>query len=175
MPFILLSVDRFATCANFLLFLPARNAHDSAPDFTLVCHSEEPCDEESAFHFLIEGTVESEKQMLHGVYPEMAKGFSMTQLIPNARRIRFSWRLCVPSTSLRACFARDIPILFSCGYAALGLCGEPRFSTCTSQPLKILPTRDRYPLLRTACRGIILSPEFLFSERMSPSQALQAK
>jgi hypothetical protein len=65
MPFILLSVDGFAACANFLSLLPARNAHDSAPGFTLVCHSEEPSDEESAFHFLIEGTGESAKQMLH--------------------------------------------------------------------------------------------------------------
>jgi hypothetical protein len=65
MHFILLSVDGFATCANFLSLLPPRNAHDSAPGLTFVCHSEEPGDEESAFHFLIEGTEESAKQMLH--------------------------------------------------------------------------------------------------------------
>jgi hypothetical protein len=47
--------------------LPARNAHDSAPGFTLVCHSEEPCDEESAFDFLIEKRLEKAKQMLHFV------------------------------------------------------------------------------------------------------------
>jgi hypothetical protein len=71
---------RFVLClrvlaarANSLTLLPARNAHDSAPGFTLVCHSEEPCDEESAFHFLIERTGESAKQMLHGVYPELCR------------------------------------------------------------------------------------------------------
>jgi hypothetical protein len=52
----------------------------SAPyeNFTLACHSEECSDEESVFDFsvLVE---KNAKQMLHGVYPEIAEGFSMTQ------------------------------------------------------------------------------------------------
>jgi hypothetical protein len=46
-----------------------------------VCHSEECSDEESAFDFpfLVETIGKSSKQMLHGVYPEITEGFSMTQ------------------------------------------------------------------------------------------------
>jgi hypothetical protein len=45
------------------------------------CHSEERSDEESAFafHVLVQKSSANQKQMLHGVYPEIAEGFSMTQ------------------------------------------------------------------------------------------------
>jgi hypothetical protein len=71
----LLSVRIVAVCTNFLTLLLAPNAHDSAPGFTLVCHSEEPCDEESAFSFLIEP---GERKA------DTSLSFSMTQLIPSA-------------------------------------------------------------------------------------------
>jgi hypothetical protein len=105
-----LSFKIVAARANFLTSLLARNGHNSAPGVILVCHSEEPCDEESAFHLLIEGTGGGAKQMLHGVYPELAEGFSMTQLIPNAPKDSiFLGVLCA--------FARESN--FGCGPAAL--------------------------------------------------------
>jgi hypothetical protein len=57
----------FAACANFVALAPSRKPSDSALGFTLVCHSEECSDEESAFDFpfLVQRIGKSAKQMLH--------------------------------------------------------------------------------------------------------------
>jgi hypothetical protein len=85
---------------NFSRCLRPAMLHDQTPSFTL-CHSEEPCDEESAFDFLTKtGKTQS----------RCFTSFSMTQLIPERRGIPFSWRL------LRLCARSN----FGCGSAALG-------------------------------------------------------
>jgi hypothetical protein len=81
---------------KFFDVTPGPTVHDSAPGFTLVCHSEEPCDEESAFSFLIEKTGRAQKQILHGVYPELCR--RVQHDTTNSKRpgeCGFSLRLCV--------------------------------------------------------------------------------
>jgi hypothetical protein len=93
---------------NFSRCLRPAMLHDQTPGFTL-CHSEEPCDEESAFDFLTKtGTTQS--RCFTEFTLSFAEGFSMTQLMPERRGIPFSWRL------LRLCARSN----FGCGSAALG-------------------------------------------------------
>jgi hypothetical protein len=60
------------------------------------------------FPVLVERIRETTKQMLHGVYPEIAEGFSMTN-----RKLRPSRRICFPWRTLRLCASH-----FSLRYAA---------------------------------------------------------
>jgi hypothetical protein len=100
----------------FAVWFPSRNTHDSACS---VCHSEERSDEESAF--LTERIGKRAKQMLHGVYPEIAEGFSITRQQTRNALEDFFGGLCVSPTSLRADFWAKYSDSFGCGSAALGL------------------------------------------------------
>jgi hypothetical protein len=92
---------------KFVALIAFRNAHDSAPGFILVCHSEELSDEESAFDFpfLVQRIGKSTKQMLHFIQHDTAANCERSE------GFGFLGALCA--------FARDI-LTFGCGSAALG-------------------------------------------------------
>jgi hypothetical protein len=113
----------------------------SAPyeNFTVVCHSEECSDEESAFDLsvLVERIDQKRKQMLHGVYPELCRSVQHDRTANSDRpeEFVFPWRPVDVAQDMLCAFAR-VTLRFRCGLAALAFVSErgKRFQRFQSFP-----------------------------------------